>query len=75
MKNTAAVALAIAAQPAAPAIAAPAIAAPAIAATALPALIALLLGLFIVGVTGFSQIDVIHNVAHNTRHANAFPCH
>ena len=70
MKKTAAVALAIAAQPAAPAIAAPAIAA-----TALPALIALLLGLFIVGVTGFSQIDVIHNVAHNTRHANAFPCH
>jgi cobalt transporter subunit CbtB len=42
---------------------------------ALPALFAVLLGLFVVAVTGFSQIDVIHNAAHNTRHANAFPCH
>ena len=49
--------------------------APAQVATALPALFAVLLGLFIVGVAGFSQIDVIHNAAHNTRHANAFPCH
>ena len=44
-------------------------------AAALPALAAVLLGLLIVGVTGFSQIDVIHNAAHNTRHTNAFPCH
>ena len=48
---------------------------PAAASVALPALAAVLLGLLIVGVTGFSQIDVIHNAAHNTRHTNAFPCH
>jgi cobalt transporter subunit CbtB len=65
MTKTAAVAQAIAPRPAAPAIAT----------TALPAVFALLLGLFIVGVAGFSQIDVIHNAAHNTRHTNAFPCH
>lgn len=65
MKNTTAAAQAIAVRPAAPAIAA----------AALPALFAVLLGLFIVGVTGFAQIGVIHNAAHNTRHANAFPCH
>ena len=48
---------------------------PAAASAALPALAAMLLGLLIVGVSGFSQIDVIHNAAHNTRHTNAFPCH
>ena len=41
----------------------------------LPALAAVFLGLFVVGVAGFSQIDVVHNAAHNTRHVNAFPCH
>ena len=44
-------------------------------AAALPALAAVLFGLLIVCVTGFSRIDVIHNAAHNTRHTNAFPCH
>lgn len=36
---------------------------------------AMMLGLFIVGVVGFSHIDVIHNAAHDVRHSNAFPCH
>ncbi|VIO77976.1 hypothetical protein CI1B_71590 [Bradyrhizobium ivorense] len=38
-------------------------------------LMAMVLGLFIVGVVGFSHIDVIHNAAHDVRHSNAFPCH
>jgi cobalt transporter subunit CbtB len=36
---------------------------------------AMLLGALIVGIAGFSQSDVIHNAAHDTRHANGFPCH
>lgn len=39
------------------------------------ALLAMALGLFIIGVVGFSHIDVIHNAAHDVRHSNAFPCH
>ena len=39
------------------------------------ALMAMVLGVFIVGVVGFSHIDVIHNAAHDVRHSNAFPCH
>lgn len=38
-------------------------------------LMAVALGLFILGVVGFSHIDVIHNAAHDVRHSNAFPCH
>lgn len=38
-------------------------------------LMAMTLGLFIVGVVGFSHIGVIHNAAHDVRHSNAFPCH
>lgn len=37
--------------------------------------LAIMLGIFIVGVVGFSHIDVVHNAAHDTRHSNAFPCH
>jgi cobalt transporter subunit CbtB len=37
--------------------------------------IAACLGLMIVGFVGFSHIEVVHNAAHDTRHANAFPCH
>lgn len=33
------------------------------------------LGLVIVGFVGFSHLEVVHNAAHDTRHANAFPCH
>ncbi len=45
------------------------------AAAIVPALLAITLGLFIVATVGFSHIGIIHNGAHNTRHANAFPCH
>ncbi len=40
-----------------------------------PAIVALLLGaVFLLG-TGFLPVDVVHNAAHDTRHAFAFPCH
>ena len=39
------------------------------------AVLAMALGLFIVGVVGFSHISAVHNAAHDIRHANAFPCH
>ncbi|QPF94896.1 CbtB domain-containing protein [Bradyrhizobium commune] len=39
------------------------------------ALLAMVLGVFIVGVVGFSHIDVVHDAAHDVRHSNAFPCH
>lgn len=38
-------------------------------------LMAMVLGIFIVGIVGFSHIDVVHNAAHDVRHSNAFPCH
>ena len=41
----------------------------------LQAAMAILLGFFVIGVVGFSHIDVVHNAAHDTRHSNAFPCH
>ena len=41
----------------------------------LPALMAVALGLFMVGVVGFSHSDILHNAAHDVRHANGFPCH
>lgn len=34
-----------------------------------------LLGLFIVGFTGFSNMEAAHNAAHDHRHSLAFPCH
>ena len=43
--------------------------------TVAQAVSAMLFGLFIIGTVGFSQIDVLHNAAHDTRHSNAFPCH
>jgi cobalt transporter subunit CbtB len=39
------------------------------------ALFAMMLGVFVVGFVGFSQLDAIHNAAHDTRHSSAFPCH
>jgi cobalt transporter subunit CbtB len=36
---------------------------------------ALLVGLGIVFVTGFSGSTTLHNAAHDSRHAMAFPCH
>jgi len=41
----------------------------------LQAALAMMLGLFIVGMAGFSHSETIHNAAHDTRHSNAFPCH
>lgn len=39
------------------------------------ALMAMMLGVVVVGMVGFSHIDVVHNAAHDVRHSNAFPCH
>ncbi|MGH6915765.1 MAG: CbtB domain-containing protein [Geminicoccales bacterium] len=53
--------------------------APAATARAVPvaaqAAMAIVLGMLIVGVAGFSHLEVVHNAAHDTRHSNAFPCH
>ena len=40
-----------------------------------PALAAALLGTFLVIGAGFVQIPAVHNAAHDSRHAFAFPCH
>ncbi|NKW71852.1 CbtB-domain containing protein [Rhodobacteraceae bacterium R_SAG10] len=34
-----------------------------------------LAGLLLLMVAGFAQASVVHNSAHDTRHAVAFPCH
>jgi cobalt transporter subunit CbtB len=41
----------------------------------LPALAAALLGVTILLGVGFAQQEQVHNAAHDTRHAFAFPCH
>ncbi len=41
----------------------------------LPALLAALFGLGLVFVAGFAETQVVHNVAHDTRHSAGFPCH
>jgi cobalt transporter subunit CbtB len=43
--------------------------------TIIQALFAMAFGLFIIGMVGFSHIEVFHNAAHDTRHSNGFPCH
>jgi len=43
--------------------------------TAVPALLAAMLGLFLLWGVGFSHLGAFHNAAHDTRHSNAFPCH
>jgi cobalt transporter subunit CbtB len=40
-----------------------------------PALLAAVLGMFLLFGVGFSHIEALHNAAHDTRHAAAFPCH
>lgn len=40
-----------------------------------PALIAVLLGLFILSSTGFIGAGALHDAAHDSRHSLAFPCH
>jgi cobalt transporter subunit CbtB len=39
------------------------------------AALAIVLGAFIIGMVGFSTIDIVHNAAHDVRHSNGFPCH
>ncbi len=43
--------------------------------TLVAAVMAALLGAFLVWGVGFSPIAVLHNAAHDTRHSLAFPCH
>ncbi len=40
-----------------------------------PALLAFVLGGFILYGVGFAGADVLHNAAHDSRHAITFPCH
>jgi len=40
-----------------------------------PALVIILFGLLLVYGVGFSSFPRAHNAAHDTRHANGFPCH
>jgi len=44
-------------------------------AAVIPALSAILLGAFLLLGIGFAHSDTIHNAAHDSRHAFAFPCH
>lgn len=39
------------------------------------ALAAMVFGFFVVAVVGFSHLEVVHNAAHDARHAAGFPCH
>lgn len=34
-----------------------------------------LLGIFVIGFVGFSQVEAAHNAGHDYRHSMAFPCH
>jgi cobalt transporter subunit CbtB len=43
--------------------------------TAAAALVALLLGTFLVFGAGFASADALHAAAHDARHAFSFPCH
>jgi cobalt transporter subunit CbtB len=39
------------------------------------ALLAALLGAFIIFGVGFAHSEALHNAAHDVRHSNGFPCH
>ena len=39
------------------------------------ATVAFLVGLVLLFGAGFAQISAVHDAAHDTRHAVAFPCH
>ena len=45
------------------------------AAVVLSAALALFLGAFILFGVGFAQPEMLHNAAHDARHAFTFPCH
>jgi len=38
-------------------------------------ILALLLGSFLIFGAGFAHSSVLHDTAHDVRHANGFPCH
>ena len=40
-----------------------------------PALLAFMLGAFVLFGVGLAEIPALHNAAHDMRHSNAFPCH
>ena len=42
---------------------------------AIPGVLAIVLGIVLIYGVGFASIGVVHNAAHDTRHAVAFPCH
>jgi cobalt transporter subunit CbtB len=42
---------------------------------ALPAVVAIVLGVFVLFGVGFAGPAAIHNAAHDSRHSFAFPCH
>ncbi|WP_425449981.1 CbtB domain-containing protein [Virgifigura deserti] len=44
-------------------------------AAVLPAFLAAFLGVMLIWGVGFAGPQVIHNAAHDGRHAHAFPCH
>lgn len=44
-------------------------------ATVLSAAVSLLLGTFVLFGVGFAQPELLHNAAHDARHAFTFPCH
>jgi cobalt transporter subunit CbtB len=37
--------------------------------------VTVLLGVFLLWGVGFAQPDMLHNAAHDARHAFSFPCH
>ncbi len=41
----------------------------------LPLALILLAALFVLYGVGFAQPELLHNAAHDTRHAFSFPCH
>jgi cobalt transporter subunit CbtB len=41
----------------------------------MPALLALALGIGLITITGVLQSTVLHDAAHDVRHATGFPCH
>lgn len=44
-------------------------------AVVLSAALSLMLGVFVLFGVGFAQPELLHNAAHDTRHAFTFPCH
>lgn len=46
-----------------------------IASAIVPAASAIVLGMFVLFGVAFAGPEVLHNAAHNSRHAFAFPCH